>query len=278
MNTPLSSRALRSRWAVARLGRRARSGEAAPPAAAAVAAMGLVFPSPVGLAAGFDRRGALLPLAHHLGLGAVEMGSLAVTTGACAPSRSGPRRGRACRGLSLARPPSLAWEAATPWFAQALARHHGAADYLTLNPGRGPPDPAAFAALMAALAQVRETLPRRRRLPLVAKLPAAWLAGAEGCAVARGLVAAGADGLLVSAEGAAGSACHRLAELAVALGPGVCLISVGGIASVAEARARLAAGASLVQVHRRLLGCGAPALAFLAALAGLPGRRPAPEL
>ena len=61
----------------------------------------------------------------------------------------------------------------------------------------------------------------------------------------------------------------RLAVLAEAVGPRVCLISVGGIDSVRVAEARLAAGARLVQVHRALLG-PSPRVASLLAGLGVP--------
>jgi len=142
---------------------------------------------------------------------------------------------------------------------RALRSFHAGADYVTLNPGRDCPSPARFAALAAAAAQLRDRLARRRRrpLPLVAKLPARWLDSdaASAIGVADAFVAAGIDGLLVSTEGAraARNACRLLCMLADALDPRVCLISVGGIDSVDEAEARLAAGATLVQIHRALL-------------------------
>ena len=88
------------------------------------------------------------------------------------------------------------------------------------------------------------------------------------------LVAAGADGLLVSAESSPQQASARLAALAEALGPRVCLISVGGIDSVRVAEARLAAGACLVQVHRALLGPSPRVASLLAGLGARTSRHP----
>lgn len=262
----LTPRALRTRWAIEGLLRAAPRRECAAPLAQPVRTMGLVFPSPLGLAAGFDRHGRLLAHGERLGLGAVEIGSrwtLAVLPPARVLARS---YGVRC-GLSLVKPPALDWSEAESAVLTALAAWHRAADYLTLNPGRGCPSAAHFTALLAALARAREGLPRRHRLALVAKLPAAWLEHPGRADLARRCVDAGADGLLLSAEGAAGSACARLAELAAALGPAVCLISVGGIASVREVQARLRAGAQLVQVHRALLRGGLPTLRLLSRLA-----------
>lgn len=242
--TPL---ALRTRWALLRL----QAAASTAPAAATrtpVHAMGLAFPGRVGLAAGFDRQGKLWRDGHRLGFAAIECAAPGVAV------LAGGDTGRAVRGVSLTKPPGLPWAEAEAHFVAALrtaARH---ADYLTLNPGRERPEPACFVRLVAAVCAARGG----RQLPVVAKLPAAWLADSERLAVARELVAAGAAGLLLSAEGAA-DAEGGLREIAAAVGHEVCLISVGGIASARTALARLRAGADLVQVHRGLIARG-PAL------------------
>ncbi|WP_231874464.1 dihydroorotate dehydrogenase [Azoarcus sp. KH32C] len=274
----MTPRALRTRWAMARLPRIARriddgSGEFAD-RKASVFTMGLSFPSPIGLAAGFDRRGRLLDCAHRLGLGAVEIGTLAVADGL--PFLSRPIAGGVRCGVSIGKPRHVAWDAAEEAYLRALRALHAAADYLTLNPGRDCPSPARFAEVATAAAQLRDRLARHRLrpLPLVAKLPAHWLGGdaAHIVDVADAFVAAGVDGLLVSAEGldARRNACAILHMVSEAVGPGVCVISVGGIDSVAEVQARLAAGATLVQVHRALLARDSSLLRAL--------RRPIPTL
>lgn len=252
--TKLTPRALRARWAVARLYRAAgRRGE---PRREPVRAMGLAFPTPIGLAAGFDRRGRLLDRAHRLGLGAVEVGTVAAGARAIVRPRA-PCTGAVRCGISLGKPAGVAWTQAEGAFVQALGTLHAAADYVTLNPGRDCPSAARFADVVAAVAQARDRLvrPGARPLPIVAKLPSRWL-GEAAVGVAAAFVAAGADGLLVSAEGVASGrdaeAC--LARLSAAFGPRLCLVSVGGIASVRDVDARLRAGATLVQVHRALLG------------------------
>lgn len=287
MIAPLSARALRTRWAVLRLQRGAaaggqagepgvageagearrggragqgrQGGQAGPrgAAAATVHAMGLEFPTPLGLAAGFDRGGRLLAGARRLGLGAVEIGTLTAATGLGTPPRWRPP-GREVRcGISIGKPAHLGWAQAEEAFLRAFEIFHPGADYLTLNPGRGCPSPAHFAAVVTTLARARDRQVRRRALPLVVKLPAAWL-GEGRAALAAAFVAHGADGLLLSAEGlGTRDTVHAcLAELAAALGPRVGLISVGGVDSAAEAAARLRAGAQLVQLHRALLGHG----------------------
>ena len=245
----------------------------------AVEAMGLRFPSPLIVAAGFDRRGCLLAHAAALGLGGVETGSHhAHSTDppplfAVAAWRhvNAPRRAvspaRPCHGLSLAVPAHTAdARRRAELLCRALAAWQAGADYVVLNPARSGASPAQCVELLAALGELRDRLPRARRLALVAKLPPAWMERSAVEDWAQDLVAAGADGLLVSAEAAPGQATARLAALADAVGPRVCLISVGGIDSVRVAEARLAAGARLVQIHRALLG-PSPRVASL--LAGL---------
>lgn len=240
--TPL---ALRTRWALRRLQAAASGAPAAGRTGQPVIAMGLAFPGRVGLAAGFDRRGALWPNGHRLGFAAIECAApdVAALAGGGSP--------RAVRGVSLTKPPGLRWEAAEGHFVAALRAEARHADYLTLNPGRERPDPATFARLVAAVCAARGG----RQLPVVAKLPAAWLADSGRLAVAREFVAAGAAGLLLSAEGAADPE-GVLREMAGALGGQVCLISVGGVASAQAALARRRAGADLVQVHRGLITQG----------------------
>lgn len=292
----LTPRALRTRWSVQALARcaadaaRSDAGRRAVPGAALargpVEAMGLRFPSPVLVAAGFDRRGRLLADAAALGLGGVETGSHRPSGAGHAPmlriAAARPHgwgggadgRSRPCHGLSLLVPNAghgtPARRAAV--LCAALAGWQAHADYAVLNPGRSGATPAECVALLAALAELRDRLPRARRLALVAKLPAAWVGRAEAGAWARRLVEAGADGLLVSAEAAPQRAGEDLARLVDAVGAQACLISVGGIDSVREAAARLAAGARLLQIHRALLGAPDAARALLAGVAALGSR------
>ncbi|MDX9884270.1 dihydroorotate dehydrogenase [Thauera sp.] len=317
MIPPLTPRALRTRWSVQRLARCA-SATGAPAAASpavvpltqvsspaavrptavrpassaraasadssltarAVEAMGLRFPSPLIVAAGFDRRGSLLAHAAALGLGGVETGShrahstdapplLAVSAWrhGDAPHRTtSPLRPR--HGLSLAVPTHTTdVQRRSQHLCRALAAWQAGADYVVLNPGRSGASPAQCVELLAALAELRDRLPRPRRLALVAKLPPAWMEREAVGDWAQRLVAAGADGLLVSADAAPQQAVARLTALAEAVGPRVCLISVGGIDSAHVAKARLAAGARLVQAHRALLGPLPRVMSLIGALA-----------
>lgn len=256
----LTPTALRTRWALAALRVAAHDGDGQRPEARGVEAMGLVFPGRVGLAAGFDRRGTLRATAHRLGLGAIELGSFAGPRASLAGGV--PRRvGAAVVGISLGKHPATPWSRAEADLAAAMRALYREADYFTVNPGRDLPPGDHFVRVVAALAGVRNTLAGRagRPLPLVAKLPAAWLADVQRASLCTALVAAGASGLLLSAEGMAPRQAHAvLGEVAAAVGRETCLISVGGIDGVREARRRIAAGARLVQLHRAVAREGEP--------------------
>jgi len=257
MPATITPNGLRTRWAVARLHRAAGRTDEPGRAGRPVLAMGLTFPSPIGLAAGFDRRGRLLDRAQRLGLGAVELGTLSVANDRAVVPPRWPADVAARRGLSIGKPAGLGWEHAEEAYLRALRAVHAGADYLTLNPGRDCPSAARFAEVVAAVVQARDRLARHRPrpLPIVVKLPAHWLDESKREPIAAAFVAHRADGLLVSAEGARSRAdVHACLEsLAEVVGPRVCLISVGGVDSVREAQARLHAGAALVQIHRALL-------------------------
>ena len=160
----------------------------------AVEAMGLRFPSPLIVAAGFDRRGRLLAHAAALGLGGVETGShrahstdlpplFAVAAwrhgkgqcGAASPARP-------CHGLSLAVPAHTAdVRRRSERLCRALAAWQAGADYAVLNPARSGVSPAECVEFLAALGELRDRLPRARRLALVAKLPPAWIKANAFC-------------------------------------------------------------------------------------------------
>lgn len=242
MTAPLTRLALRTRWRLLDLQQRPSPTKlgAGPP----VSAMGLIFPGPVGLAAGFDRHGKLLSHAGKLGLGAIEAGSVF----AGMPSLVAPTHQKvAMCGISLGVRPGLAWARAESCFIQAMREHGRQANYFCLNPGRDCPSPEH-------LAQVASNLlaSDAKQRPLMVKLTRHC---PDPMAAAHACVAAGASGLLVSAE------CMAVPEellraLRQALPPGIALVSVGGIDTPEIALARRAAGADLVQIHRGMVHQG----------------------
>ncbi len=245
---PLSRLALRTRWALRRLLTEGRAAmvAAVPEPMSPLRLLGLDFPGPVGLAAGFDRHGSLLGVAAALGFGAVEVG----TCFAGVPSRisPGPRQaGSAVRGVSLGKRPGVPWVDAAEVFLRARAEQGRGADYLCLNPGRDCPSAAGFAAIIACLAAAEGG-----RRPILVKLAGTH---PDPLAAASAWCAAGAAGILLSAEGD-GAPLATLRSLRGGLGAGTCLVSVGGIDSPEAALARRQAGADCVQVHRAVVHRG----------------------
>lgn len=249
---PLSTLALRTRWSVARM----RQGRQQPfmraDRSTPVQAMGLEFPSPLVLAAGFDRNGRLFDAAARLGLGGIEAGSMHCVPGQPVLPLLWPRHSTVRRGLSLCKPPGMTWAQAPAAFLHALVNWHRCADYITLNPGPDCPSPDDLARVLTALMHTRMHLPRRWPLPLVAKLPARWLGSTTRRSTVRRFTDTGCEGLLLSTEGLAGPPGESLADIADIAGPGVTLISVGGISTPDDVRRHLLAGMHLVQVHRAL--------------------------
>ncbi len=285
----------------------------APPDDAAVEVLGVRFPGPLGVAAGFDKNARGVLALSALGFGFVEIGTV---TARPQPGNPRPRLARlpadraivnrmgfnndgadavaarlaelrrtaagrrAVIGVNIGRS-----KLATPdevvadysHSARVLAPH---ADYLAVNIS-SPNTPGlrdlhavdTLRPLLAALRTICDDVPGRDRLPLLVKVsPDA--ADADLLAVADLALELGVDGLIatnttvartgltsrpaqVAAAGDGGLSGPVLAERAETVlrllraraGDRLVLIGVGGIDTPAAARARLAAGADLVQAY-----------------------------
>lgn len=233
--------------------------ESAPPprslpthAVRPVKAMGLVFANPLGLAAGVDRTGAQLAAAGTRAFGHVEIGTLTLESAYAGP----PLATCAVRiGLNIASAdPGLDARTIEDYVAM-LRRVHCRADYVVANlsaPALGRDgDTPGVAELVKRLAAMREVLAAisGRRVPLLVKAAA----GARGAPFPAAILAARASGLdgvvLVTDD------LERLRAAAAFLG-GLAVVSVGGVATAADVRARLSAGAALVQIHRAFASGG----------------------
>lgn len=216
-----------------------------------VRAMGLHFPNPLGLAAGFDRSGAMVTALAAAGFGFVEVGTMT--------SGSPPRlpRHRACPvGVNIGSRRDGLDAAVVDDYAAALRAHWRRADYLAANLSspffRRDDDPAGIDTLLDRLKreQAAQAQATGRRVPLTLKAHA----GEDGTPLPTAVHAAHAhevDGLvLVSASP------RRLAAVAAALDP-MPVISVGGVHSSWDVQERLAAGAALVQVYTAFVRGGA---------------------
>lgn len=236
----------------------------------AVEVMGLRFPSPVGIAAGFDRCGRLGRRAARLGFGFTEVGS-------CTPTELfGLRRlnasGGGLVGLNLSLDPARSPAELCADLTLAWAQ----ADYLMLNlisplsaPLLADERRPQLIELLRALRHRGRALDSRgtRHVPLAVKLRS--LPGQVPMALAEVLLELGFDGLLAAhdpgppatAERYRGwqdddqqlLACRQIEQLRPLCDGALALMSVGGIQTAAHLQARLAAGAQLVQVHSALL-------------------------
>ena len=241
--------------------------------------------NPVGLAAGYDRSGALLPQIAAHGFGFVELGTVtpcpvadhnpgvAVLTANLERWRVRAGSTRCLVGVNLGRQPDAPLEQAAQDFEQGMRAVWRCADYLAINlsgaasralleAGR---EPLALDVLRRVRGQQeRLTAASGRRVPVVVKVPVVPSAGALPSAV-RYCREIGFDGLIAALEDAPlGDAERVLNRVAEMLGR-MTLIAVGGVRTREQARAYLAAGAHLVQVYRLYAEAGPLAVAELAA-------------
>jgi dihydroorotate dehydrogenase len=267
---------------------------------------GRELPSPLGLAAGFDKDARHPAALAALGFGFVEIGTV---TAQAQPGNPRPRmfrlvrdralvnrlgfnnRGAAAAAARLARRPAVPMlgvnigktklvpeEGALADYAASAERLGPRADYLVVNVSSpntpGLRDLQAVDKLRPLLAHVRATLDRAvpdRRVPLLVKI-APDLADADVDAVADLALELGLDGIIatnttigrgglttpaaaVAALGAGGLSGPPVAARALAVlrrlrarvGDRLVLVAAGGIETVDDAWARIAAGATLVQ-------------------------------
>ncbi len=239
--------------------------------------MGMDLLSPVGMAAGLDRYGRLAHLAHRLGLGFVEtgtvtplpepganrgIGALLVNLGRYGWEVRDRRGARVRLGISIGRnsvtPPEQVWRD----YGECLRRGWPYADYFTLNLGTAHGAfagvPGSFADMLAKvrMAQLRLAGETGRRVPLAVKLRLSVAAPEETLRVATSVSAAGFEGMVVYSVPETGGQVpilDLLRRIAVIAAERTAIISVGEIRSPHDALARIGAGASLVQIHRGLL-------------------------
>ncbi|MCQ4295315.1 phosphoserine aminotransferase [Pseudomonas stutzeri] len=232
--------------------------------------MGLSFPSPLGIAAGFDRNGRLARRVAALGFGFNEIGSLA----AAGLTQLQPfPRGEARLGINL----TLDARRSAAETCALLRNAWPHADYLVLNlisPASAPllSQTVRLRNLLAALREENHqlNLAGNRRVPLAAKLRCLpeqipfSLAGLLLDLRFDGLLAAHDPGPPATRERyrawqdprQQAQACEQIEHLRRFCGENMALMSVGGIQTATHLRARMSAGAELVQVHTALLRQG----------------------
>ncbi len=252
--------------------------EGFPATFAPVQAMGLTFPNPLGIAAGFDKRGQLGRRAGALGFGCIEVGTL-TPRDAAAYVASKPARG--ATGTILCVNIGMSPETAPPYaqhdYLVGLRAVWGQADYIAINlcsPRAAellhPSRREILEALLVALKREQRALTAvsGRYVPLAVKvrLPPGAVELPE--VVAR-LAALRFDALIAAIDGGPPAtsqryadwqaaewqrrACDRIERLAAALSGRLPIIAVGGIGSAQHVAGRLRAGATLVQLHDALV-------------------------
>jgi dihydroorotate dehydrogenase len=236
--------------------------------------MGLMFPGPVGLAAGFDKHGGLYPFLPPLGFGFAEIGSViphpehqrssgldAVTA---ILSRL-PRPHQIPLGVSISMNRNTPPEWMADDYLACIEKLWKYADYFAINLGvRAGPDlhlpehRAALRSVMASVKNAQSSIGRVSglRRPLLVKVDRnrgdtdALLACVQEFAF---------DGLILSGDveqGEERQAMARLEQAVSALDGQMPVISVGGIRTPQDAADRLSAGAALVQVYSGIVESG----------------------
>ncbi len=246
--------------------------DSTPPSGLRRSVMGLSFPAPVGLAAGFDKHGALYGTLPRLGFGFAEIGSVTPVP------EAGRSRGLAAVLAILARHSaphaiplgvSISMNRATPParvaddYLVCLRAVWPQADYVTLNLGmRAGLDlhrqehRALLRGVLAAVKeeQARLTITHGRHVPIAFKVDQTRGDTDALLGYARAFAF---DGVILSGDAVEGAQAQHLAMLErAALGSRLPIISVGGIRTPRDVRDRLNAGAALVQVFTGLVESG----------------------
>jgi len=272
-----------------------------------VDALGLAFPSPFGLAAGFDKTASGVAGLVRLGFGHVEVGTVTAIAqpgnprprlfrlvadravvnrmgfnndGAAATARRLARLGRrrGIVGVNIGKSKVTGLDDAVDDYLESTRLLAPLADYLVVNvsspntPGlRGLQELDRLEPLLAAVRDAADGTPLL--VKIAPDLDDEHIAAITGLAVRLGLAgvvatnttiergglrtraaavaAAGAGGL--SGAPLAARSLEVLARVRDAAPDGFCIVSVGGVESASDVRARLAAGATLVQGYTGFL-------------------------
>lgn len=236
--------------------------------------MGLSFPGPLGLAAGFDKHGTLYHALPPLGFGFAEIGSviplpeeqrsLGLDAVVAILSRY-PRPHPIPLGVSISMNRATPPERMSNDYLICMEKLWKYADYITLNLGvRAGPDlhlPEHRATLYCVLAAVKDKqadmrAESGRHCPVVVKIDQDRADTDNLLACVRDL---SFDGLILSGDAHRDGKNTMLANLervSNKLSDSMPIISVGGIRTPQDVAERLSAGASLVQVYSSIVEYG----------------------
>lgn len=219
-----------------------------------VEAMGLRFANPIGLAAGYDRTGELVSSLLSVGFGHIEVGTISHTA-----EFSGPLvlpSGGVRLGINIGSMLPGFDGRVVDDFVALLSQVAPIGDYVVVNLGtptlgRDANSPGVER-LVQRLSAARDAISTAygRRVPLLLKITASM----RGAPIPVAIAAArshGLDGIVLVSD-----CLYRLNEISRYIDQ-LTVISVGGIRTPSDIRARLAAGATLIQVHRAFAEGGA---------------------
>ncbi|HSY47629.1 MAG TPA: quinone-dependent dihydroorotate dehydrogenase [Thermoanaerobaculia bacterium] len=259
----------------------------APPAQARRKVMGLTFPSPIGIAAGFDKNGVMMPMLAALGFGFVEVGTVTLRP---QPGNPRPRLFRYPKqkalinrlgfnndGADAVAERLKSWQRTVPLFVNigknkdvpidAAADDYGAcaaklapfADAVVVNLSspntpslRELQRPEHLERILAAVGPALVKIAPDVDDAMLAEICDVCAARARGMictntTIARPFYAPEAGGL--SGAPLMGTSTSVLARVRGHVGPNYPLIGVGGVFTSDDVRAKFAAGADLVQVY-----------------------------
>ena len=264
-----------------------------------IPSMGLAPANPVGLAAGFDKDGSLIPLLDGLGFGCIEAGTVTplpepgnnpgipVLLANLHRTRPGddsmPPRIASCLGISIGVNTCTPPDKAADDLRAGLRAVWNSADYIVVNLSSAhmrvlheARNKHLLRGLLCQLKEEQALLAARsgRRVPLAVKVALDLVGPTLPAAV--GLVRELRFEALIAATGQTRQTAHippqslqRLRnqwtrQVAEVLEGQVCLIAVGGVTTAEDIHERLAAGAGLVQVYGALVQRGARAMHAMA--------------
>ncbi|MGR4067153.1 hypothetical protein OCT51_16620 [Halomonas sp. LR3S48] len=242
---------------------------------APVQAMGLTFPNPLGIAAGFDRGGWLGRRASALGFGCIEIGSWSPRPGRAMNPL--PQAGDAILGINVGLDPRTSTAHAPEELLAGLRAAWRHADYIAVNLGSPQAVALQHPARLGELQRLLSALKREqqrlsactgRQVPLTVKLRLEREATAPPVILPH-LAGLGCEGVVLACDAGPPAtpkryaewqrpecqrqACRQVAQAVELLKGSLPLISVGGVATAEHVSARLEAGAVLVQLHEALV-------------------------
>lgn len=232
-----------------------------------VKAMGIEFPNALGLSAGFDRTGALVPALADMGFGHVEVGTVTATAALSVtePTRSGPRIGVNIGSARLGLDTQVIADYCACYRGVAAAADYVVANLSSPHAERDGNSPHVDL-LIRRLGEVRDALLRNCGfyVPLLVKVEG----GASGSPLPTAISLAkccALDGVILVS-----SCTRRIAAIREHL-DGLALISVSGIATLEDAEERIAAGATLVQIYTAFVRGGPQSVRAILGPGRVPG-------